>query len=123
MRRLNVSSRICDFNHAITGKVEGNGIIVKITTPCEKFRELNFLEFPLHKLPDSENDLILEMERQINRSFECTKECALDFTRKCLIPSLILKICSRENELVKKSAEKLLKIPPLEDTEYTISES
>lgn len=101
MRRINVYPRICDFNHTITGSVEGNGIIVKIITPCEKFRELNFLEFSLHKLPNSENDLILEMERQINRSFECTKECALDFTRKCLIPPSILEICSTENKLVK----------------------
>ena len=105
------------------GRIEGNGIIVKIVTPCEKFRNLNCMEFPFHKLPNSQNDIIFEMERQINCSFECTKECALDCTRKCLIPHLILNICSIENELAKTPTDKkILKIPLLENTMYTISE-
>jgi hypothetical protein len=123
MTRIDISSHICDFNHTIMGRVEGNRIIIKIITPCEKFRELNFLEFPRQKLPNSQSDLILEMEKQINSSFECTKECALDFTRKCLILSSVLDICNMEDKLVKKSAEKLLKITLLKDVEYTISES
>jgi len=99
MTRINVSSCICDLSHTIIGRVEGNGIIIKIITPCEKFKEFNFLEFPLEKLPNSQSDLIFEMEKQINHSFECTKECALDCTRKCLIPSTILDICIMGNDM------------------------
>lgn len=105
MTKINVSSCICDLNHTVMGRVEGNRIIIKIDTPCEKFRELNCLEFSLEELPDSQSDLTLEMEKQINRSFECTRECALDCTRKCLIPPTVFNVCSIENELTKKELQ------------------
>ena len=43
---------MCGFSHTIMGRVEGDRIIIKIETPCEKFKELNCLEFPLQELPD-----------------------------------------------------------------------
>lgn len=119
MRKISVSSRICGLIHTVMGRIEGDRIIIKIDTPCEKFREFTCLEFSLQELPDNLENVTLEMERQINCSFECTRECALDFTRKCLIPGAVLNVCSVEKEL---EEEKLVNTPFHEVTEYTVSE-
>lgn len=119
MTQISVSSRICGLTHTVTGRIEGDSIIIEIDTPCEKFRAFTFLEVPLQKLPDNQNDMILEMERQINCSFECTRECALDCTRKCLIPGAVFNVCNIENELAKKS----LQILPLKDAGVLLNES
>lgn len=125
MTKISVSSRICGLSHTVTGRTEGDRIIIEIDSPCEKFREFTFLEFPLQGLPDSQDSITLEMEKQINCSFECTKECALDCTRKCLIPGAVLNVCSIENELtIKEHAEpKLLKIPLLKNTRILLNEN
>jgi hypothetical protein len=64
------------------------------------------------------------MERQINYSFECTRECALDCTRKCLIPSAVFNVCNIEKGISKKEIVKVefLKTPVLNITECTASE-
>lgn len=106
MTKIRVSSCICGLSHNVMGKVEGDRIIIKIDTPCEKFRKLSCLEFPLQKLPENQSNLTQEMERQTNCSFECTRECALDFTRECLIPSAIFDVCSIEKD---REAESVIK--------------
>lgn len=125
MTKISVSSRTCGLRHTVAGKAEGDKIIIEIDSPCEKFREFTSLEFLLQKLPDNQDNIILEMERQINCSFECTKECALDCTRKCLIPSAVFKVCSIENELIKKefAEPKLLKVHLLKDARVLLSKS
>ncbi|KKG13671.1 hypothetical protein EO98_05555 [Methanosarcina sp. 2.H.T.1A.6] len=114
MIKINVSSCMCGFSHTIMGRVKGDRIIIKIDTPCEKFKELTYLEFPLQGLPDNQSNLTMEMERQTDCSLECTKECALDCTRGCLIPHAVFNICRIER--------KLPETPILESTEYTVSE-
>ncbi len=101
MTKISVSSCICDFNHTVMGRVEGNRIFVQIETPCEKFRESNCLEFPLYEFPKNKSNLILEMEGQMGCSLKCTEECALDCTRQCLIPPAVLKVCNIESELAR----------------------
>ncbi|RXA16485.1 hypothetical protein EQO05_14015 [Methanosarcina sp. MSH10X1] len=125
MTKISVSSRICGLSHTVTGRTEGDRIFIEIDSPCEKFREFTFLEFPLQELPDNQNNITLEMERQINCSFECTKECALDCTRKCLIPDAVFNVCSIENELSKKehAEPKLLKVSLLKNTRVLLNES
>lgn len=124
MIKISVSSCICNSNHMITGRVEGDRIIIKIDTPCEKFRESGCLELPLYELPEDQNNLILEMEGQIGWSLNCTKECALDCTRQCLIPPAVLSVCNIESELAKKELAEsaLAETSLLENTEYTSSE-
>ncbi|MGB9929296.1 MAG: DUF6951 family protein [Methanosarcina sp.] len=127
MVKISVSSPVCESNHTITGKVEGEMIIITIDTPCEKFRETPYLEFPLHAIPENERLLIRNMEKQTDCSLECTKECALDCTRGCLIPPAILNVYSIEKELAQKELtvdllEKLVELPFLETSEYTVSE-
>ncbi|HOW16044.1 MAG: hypothetical protein QUS12_11995 [Methanosarcina sp.] len=119
MTKISVSSRICGLIHTVTGRIEGDRIIIEIDTPCEKFREFTCLEFPLQELPGNQESVTLEMERQINCSFECTRECALDCTRKCLIPGAVFDVCNVEKELTE---EKLANTPFIEVTEYTFSE-
>lgn len=119
MTKIKVSSCICGFIHTIMGRGEGDKIIIKIETPCEKFRELSCLEFPLQGLPENQNDLTLELERQTDCSLECTRECALDCTGQCLIPSAVFDVCIIEKELAEA---RLVKTPFLEVTEYTASE-
>jgi hypothetical protein len=114
MTKISVSSFMCDFSHKIMGRVEGDRIIIKIETPCEKFRELTCLEFPLQELPENQSEITLELERQTGCSLECTRECALDCTRGCMIPNAVFNICSIEKELAE--------MPILESEEYTISE-
>ena len=125
MTKISVSSRTCGLRHTVAGKTEGDKIIIEIDSPCEKFREFTSLEFLLQKLPDNQDNIIPEMERQINCSFECTKECALDCTRKCLIPSAVFKVCSIENELIKKehAEPKLLKVHLLKDARVLLNKS
>ncbi len=124
MTKISVSSRICGSRHKITGKIEGDKIVIKIDTCCEKFKEQDSLEFPLHKLPENQRNIIQEMERQVKCSFECTRECALDCTRGCLIPPAVLNVCSIERRLVKKEIVKveLIKAPLLDIAECTASE-
>jgi len=124
MTKISVSSCICDSNHTITGRVEGDRIIVQINTPCEKFREFDCLEFALYKLPEDRSNLIMEMEGKMGCSLNCTKECALDCTRQCLIPTAVFSVCSIENELGKKehTESALAKASFVEATEYTSSE-
>ena len=120
MTKISVSSCICDSIHTITGRVEGDRIIVQIDTLCEKFRESNCLEFPLNGLPENQSNLILEMEGQIGCSFKCTRECALDCTRQCLIPPAVLNVCSIEYELAKKKlAESVLAESVLAEPAFT----
>ncbi|MDD3246989.1 MAG: hypothetical protein PHF18_09100 [Methanosarcina sp.] len=114
MTKISVSSCMCGFSHTIMGRVEGDKIIIKIETPCEKFRELTCLEFPLEEMLENQSTLALEMERQTDCSLECTRECAMDCTRGCLIPHAVLNVCSMERELAE--------MPILESEEYTISE-
>lgn len=102
MIKIRVSSCMCGFCHTVTGRVKGGRIIVKIDTPCEKFRELTCLEFPLRELPENQSELTLELERQTDCSFECTRECALDCTRGCLIPNAVLNALSIGKNLAKK---------------------
>ncbi|MGB9133633.1 MAG: hypothetical protein WCB90_13640 [Methanosarcina sp.] len=109
MTKINLSSRICSSKHNVMGRVEGDNIIIKIDTPCEKFRKLSCLEFPLQKLPENKRDLTREMEKQTKCSFECTRECALDFTRECLIPSAIFNVCRIENDRLTESLTKFEK--------------
>jgi hypothetical protein len=104
MIKIRVSSCMCGFCHTVTGRVKGGRIIVKIDTPCEKFRELTCLEFPLRELPENQSELTLELERQTDCSFECTRECALDCTRGCLIPNAVLNAVSIGKNLAKKEA-------------------
>lgn len=104
MRKISVSSRICGLIHKVMGRIEGDRIIIEIDTPCEKFREFACLGFPLKELPENQESVTLEMERQINCSFECTRECAQDFTKKCLIPGAVLNVCSVEKELAEESS-------------------
>ncbi len=94
MTKIKVSSSICGINHTIMGRVEGDKIIVEIDTSCEKFREIPHLEFPLQELSDTQDKLTMEMSRKT----ECCFECALDCTRKCLIPSAVFNVCSIEKE-------------------------
>lgn len=108
MTKINVSSHICCSNHTVMGRIEGDRIIIQIETPCEKFRGLTCLEFPLRKLPDNQSSLTLEMERQMDCSLECTRECALDCTRECLIPPAVLDVCSIEKELAETKLAKVL---------------
>lgn len=125
MTKISVSSRICGLSHTVTGRTEGDRIIIEIDSPCEKFREFTFLEFPLQELPDNQDNIVLEMERQINCSFECTRECALDCTRKCLIPGAVFKVCSIENKLTKRehAEPELLKVPLFKNTRALLNES
>ncbi|AKB35370.1 hypothetical protein MSSAC_0780 [Methanosarcina siciliae C2J] len=102
MIKMRVSSCMCSFCHTVTGKVKGDRIIIKIDTPCEKFRNLTCLEFPLQELPENQSELILELERQTDCSFGCTRECALDCTRRCLIPDAVLNAVSIGKRLAKK---------------------
>jgi hypothetical protein len=92
MTKIKVLSSVCGINHTIMGKVEGDRIIVEIDTPCEKFRDLSPLEFPLQELSDIQGKLTMKMSRKT----ECCFECALDFTRSCLIPSAVFNVCSIE---------------------------
>jgi len=114
MTKISVSSCMCGFSHTIMGRVEGDKIIIKIETPCEKFRELTCLEFPIEEMPENHSNLALEMERQTDCSLECTRECALDCTRGCLIPHAVFNVCSIEKELAE--------MPILESEEYKVSE-
>lgn len=125
MTKIILSSRICGLSHKVTGRTEGDRIIIGIDSPCEKFRKFTFLEFPLQELPDSQDNITLEMERQINCSFECTRECALDCTRKCLIPGAVFKVCSIENELTKRehAEPELLKVHLLKNARAFLNES
>ena len=124
MTKIRVSSCICNSNHTITGRVEGDRIIIKIDTPCKKFSELGCLEFPLYELPEDQNNLILAMEGQIGWSLNCTKECALDFTRQCLIPPAVFSICNIESGLAEKELAESARSETslLENTEYASSE-
>jgi hypothetical protein len=139
MIKISVSSCMCGFCHTVTGRVKGGRIIIKIDTPCEKFRDLNCLEFPLQELPENQSELTLELERQTDCSLECTKECALDCTRGCLIPNAVLNAVSIGKKLAEAEimeveipgsefAEEeiteieLIKIPFLGVTTYTTSE-
>jgi|GEM_PF-1177816 len=144
MIKISVSSGMCGFSHTVTGRVKGGRIIIKIDTPCEKFRELACLEFPLQELPENQSELTLELERQTDCSLECTRECALDCTRGCLIPNAVLNAVSIGKKLAKKKLAEveitgselteselaeseladmeLIKIPFLEVTTYTTSE-
>lgn len=123
MVKVCVFSRICSVSHDVIGKIEGSRIVIKIDTPCEKFRKHFHLEFPLHKLPQSKCDIIQEMERQIKCSFECSKECALDCTEQCLIPPAVLEVCNMEKGLVKINYTKTSFLKSSESiTEYRIPE-
>lgn len=124
MTKISVSSCICNSNHVITGRIEGDRIIIKIDTPCEKFRKFDFLELPLCGLPEDQNNLILEMEGQIGWSLNCTKECALDCTRQCLIPPAVFSICNIESGLAEKEFAESARSETslLENTEYASSE-
>ncbi|WP_440945688.1 DUF6951 family protein [Methanosarcina sp. T3] len=102
MIKISISSCMCGFSHKITGRVKGSRIIIKIDTPCEKFRELTYLDFPLQELPENRSELTLELERQTDCSLECTRECALDCTRGCLIPNAVLNAVSIGKKLAKK---------------------
>lgn len=94
MTKMKVSSYICGITHTITGKVEGDRIIIEIDTPCEKFRDLSRLEFPLEEMCDTQDKLYLEMAKKT----ECNMECALDCTQDCLIPPAVFNVCSIEKE-------------------------
>lgn len=124
MTKISVSSCMCGFSHTIMGRVKGDKILIKIETPCEKFRELTCLEFPLQGPPENQSNLTLEMERQTDCSLECTRECAMDCTRGCLIPHAVFNICSIEKELAESelAETELVKIPFLEVTTRTASE-
>ncbi len=94
MTKMKVSSYICGITHTIMGRVEGDKIIIEIDTPCEKFRDLSHLEFPLQEMYETQDKLALEMARKT----ECNMECALDCTQDCLIPPAVFNICSIEKE-------------------------
>ena len=64
MTEMKVSSYICGITHKIMGRVEGDRIIIEIDTPCEKFRDLSHLEFPLQEMYDTQEKLSLEMARK-----------------------------------------------------------
>ena len=42
---------MCGFSHTIMGRVEGDRIIIRIETPCEKFRELTCLNTLFRNCP------------------------------------------------------------------------
>ncbi len=94
MTEMKVSSYICGITHTIMGRVEGDRIIIEIDTPCERFRDLSHLEFPLQEMYDTQEKLSLEMARKT----ECNMECALDCTQDCLIPPAVFNVCSIEKE-------------------------
>jgi len=120
MTKMKVSSYICGITHTITGKVEGEKIIIEIDTPCEKFKDLSRLEFPLQDTYDTQDKLSLEMAKKT----ECNMECALDCTQDCLIPPAVFNVWSIEKENATETPFDSIRVigPEFEMPEFDSSE-
>lgn len=49
MSEVTVNSTLCGFIHKISGRKQGNKIIIDIETPCEKIKEFSHMEIPIRR--------------------------------------------------------------------------
>ena len=91
---LTVNSSICGFTHRITGRLEGEHIIIDIDTPCKKVKAISHMDVPMMETLDIKDNYVM------------TKASEAECTALCLVPSGVLHVCRMEMGMLSKSLSK-----------------
>lgn len=94
MTEATVNSRICGYVHKVSGKIDGNKIIIDIKTPCNVVKNISHMEVPLERILGRTNNYVLEMAAHA----PCCDTC--------LVPCAVLHVCRLEAGYMAKSLAK-----------------
>ncbi|WP_094228832.1 DUF6951 family protein [Methanolobus psychrotolerans] len=94
MTGITINSRRCGYVHEVSGKIDGNKVIIEIDTLCNVVKNISRMEVPLEGILGIKDNYVLE------------KASHAPCCDTCLVPCAVLHLCRLEAGYMSKSLVK-----------------